>query len=135
MKTDFFRQNKQKSDCDSFTRNWLRVSNLIPADPIKPTLLPNSNIDNSNSKWFGANAIKPTASFQHPIQPKSAVHTPQPITAQSIAQNGFTPINTDWQARGRENWASFSSNTAPVAINSVPVQIENQTNNSDLISL
>ena len=64
----------------------------------------------------------------------AAVHTPQPITAQN---NGFSAINTDWQARGRENWASFS--TAPIAppaaINSVPVQIENQTNNSDLISL
>lgn len=139
MQTDFFRTNNSRIDRDSFTKNWLRSSNLIPAEVPK---LPES------AKVFGAAPDGPqftnSMSFDTPfskIPPKSAVYTPQQITAGNYGQNGFsgskngfTAINTDWHARGRENWASFT-NAGPVGINSVPVQIENQTNNSDLISL
>merc|ERR1712130_22648 len=130
MTTDFFRQNKQRIDCDSFTQNWLRSVNLIstPAPP-KPAF-PNPT----------GQSRPGVASFSS-LAPKQAVHTPQPITA----QNGFSPINSEWQARGRENWASFATSAAPpppTAINSVPAQIENQSNSAalksnsaDLISL
>lgn len=125
MRTEFFQQNAQRSDCDLFTKNWLTSASLIPNTPVK---------SQGSKTVFGAIPTKSSSPQFQQQQHHHAVHTPQPITAQN---NGFSPINTDWQARGRENWASFSTapHAPPVAINSVPVQIENQTNNSDLISL
>ena len=62
-----------------------------------------------------------------------AVHTPQPIR---VERNFFSPVKSDLFVTGRENWTSFGSTpSAPVAINSVPVQIENQSTSKDLISL
>ena len=62
-----------------------------------------------------------------------AVHMPQPIR---VERSLFTPVNNGVFVTGRENWTSFGSTpSAPVAINSVPVQIENQSTSKDLISL
>lgn len=58
---------------------------------------------------------------------------PQPIR---VERSLFTPVNNGVFVTGRENWTSFGSTpSAPVAINSVPVQIENQSTSKDLISL
>jgi len=138
MRSNFFRENHSRTDRDIVTQNWLRSSNQIP-NTVSLTAV------TSSAPSFGATPS--SAPPKNPFVPfenrfGAAVHTPQPITnAQNSrnVSNGFSPIVTDWQVRGRENWASFgvqsSSVAPPVAINSVPVQIENQTNpNSDLIS-
>jgi len=160
MKTKFFVANSKRSDRNSTTKNWLESVNFIEpqnqqnpqtnghsisTNPFLPsksststtshlTQLPlssNSQIvngsSNTNSSWFGASAwndAKPRA---------QAVHMPQPIR---VDRSLFTPVNNSVFVTGRENWTSFGSTpSAPVAINSVPVQIENQSTSKDLISL
>merc|ERR1711953_413672 len=84
---------------------------------------------NSNASWFGASAW-------NDFKPRSqAVHTPQPIR---VERSFFSPVSNGVFVTGRENWTSFGStpsHSTPVAINSVPVQIENQSTSKDLISL
>jgi len=97
---------------------------------------------NTNSSWFGASAwndAKPRAQGKIIIYKARnliysvAVHMPQPIR---VDRSLFTPVNNSVFVTGRENWTSFGSTpSAPVAINSVPVQIENQSTSKDLISL
>jgi hypothetical protein len=164
MKTKFFVANSKRSDRNSTTKNWLESVNFLePArqnqqanghsistnpflNPSKSSSTANttshltqlplnsnsqivngSNSSNSNSSWFGASAW-------NDAKPRTqAVHMPQPIR---VERSLFTPVNNGVFVTGRENWTSFGSTpSAPVAINSVPVQIENQSTSKDLISL